>query len=420
MAPPPTPSSPVLPILARDGVRPEGMIGAARQARLGTSPRRRTRQFLEGMAGASFELMKPASVSSVLHRVVSLHLAATALAGCGGSVTASEAAAQGPTCRVTSTTPFLTASGTGTEEEGSFAFDGTNAECVPEGGGFDCAGICPLDPSCSFLPRFDGGNDVVCDPYGARSANNCAIGEDVDGGNDLWCHYGIAANGRRPEGFELSESRRGATRAGRLLGIMAQLEAASVHAFIRLANELRAHGAPPELQARALRAARDEVRHARVMTRLAQSKGSSTGKVRAPSMHVRPLEDIAVENAVEGCVRETFGAALAMVEAETARDAAVRAAMARIAPDETRHAELAWDVGAWLDTQLSDDARARVRLARTQAAEALVKSTQSAAESACVGHGGGAHHGDDGDDLGLSSPAHAGGLARALQAWLWS
>jgi hypothetical protein len=125
-------------------------------------------------------------------------------------------------------------------------------------------------------------------------------------------------------------------------------------------------------------------------------------------MLVRALETIAVENAVEGCVRETFGAALAMVQAQTARDGAVRAAMARIAPDETRHAELAWDVARWLDTQLAADSRARVRRARRQAADALLQATQNEAERDAM------------PDLGLPAPAHAEALARTLLKSLWN
>jgi hypothetical protein len=48
---------------------------------------------------------------------------------------------------------------------------------------------------------------------------------------------------------------------------MAQLEAASIVAFDRLARELDAHGAPAELVAEARRAKTDEVRHARTLFR---------------------------------------------------------------------------------------------------------------------------------------------------------
>jgi hypothetical protein len=61
----------------------------------------------------------------------------------------------------------------------------------------------------------------------------------------------------------------------------------------------------------------------------------------------RSLEQLAVENAVEGCVRETYGALLATWQARAAAEPRVRAMMAAVAVDETRHAQLAWDLDAW-------------------------------------------------------------------------
>jgi hypothetical protein len=144
------------------------------------------------------------------------------------------------------------------------------------------------------------------------------------------------------------------------------------------------------------------------MTKLARGHGACVAKVRRRPLRVRALEDIAVENAVEGCVRETFGAALAMMQARTARDVAVRAAMGPIALDETRHAALAWAVARWLDTRLTPDAQARVRRARTQAADALVHAISQGADGEALA------------DLGLPAPAHAQALACRLRGSLWS
>jgi hypothetical protein len=77
---------------------------------------------------------------------------------------------------------------------------------------------------------------------------------------------------------------------------------------------------------------------------------------------------IATENAVEGCVRETFAALVATWQAEHARDRVVRDAMRRIAADETRHAELAARVDAALAPLLDDAGRRKVRSARRRAA----------------------------------------------------
>jgi hypothetical protein len=45
--------------------------------------------------------------------------------------------------------------------------------------------------------------------------------------------------------------------------------------------------------------------------------------------------------------------------------------MARIAEDETRHAELSWDIAAWADSRLSPAEREAVRRARRAAVEML-------------------------------------------------
>jgi rubrerythrin len=153
----------------------------------------------------------------------------------------------------------------------------------------------------------------------------------------------------------------------------ARLEAASVPAFRRLVRELSAHRAPAALVARARRAAEDERRHARAMTRLARRYGSSTARTRVPRRMgaVRDLEQIAIENMREGCVRETFGAAVAGFQAARAGDETVRAAMQTIAIEEARHAELSWDVQRWIGSRLDAAARSRVADARREAVAEL-------------------------------------------------
>jgi hypothetical protein len=83
------------------------------------------------------------------------------------------------------------------------------------------------------------------------------------------------------------------------------------------------------------------------------------------------LESLAVENAVEGCVRESMGAVIAAHQATHARDRAVARAMRRIAADEARHAALAWAIDAWIATRLTPGARERVRAAKRAAVAEL-------------------------------------------------
>jgi hypothetical protein len=156
---------------------------------------------------------------------------------------------------------------------------------------------------------------------------------------------------------------------------MARLEAASVPAFRRLRRELVAHGAPRRLVRAAERAARDEIRHARMTTALARRYGGTVVLAEVDELPVRNLEAIAIENAIEGCVREAFGALVGSWQAAAATDPVIRAVMKRIARDETRHAALAFELHAWLKGRLGADARARLRDSRRDAFRALVSYT---------------------------------------------
>ena len=134
---------------------------------------------------------------------------------------------------------------------------------------------------------------------------------------------------------------------------MAHLERASIRAFERMETELRALGAPRSIIEATRVAKRDEVRHARMMDRLASRFGGVRVSPRywVVTRH-RSVQKIARENTVEGCVRETYGAVVATWQASHARNREVRDVMARVAADETRHAELSWDVARFLDSRL--------------------------------------------------------------------
>jgi hypothetical protein len=151
------------------------------------------------------------------------------------------------------------------------------------------------------------------------------------------------------------------------LASQARLEAASVAAFRILRHELAAHGAPRKLLRKASRAGRDERRHARAMRSECRRWGAAPHAPTSTDGPVRDLEAIAVENATEGCVRETFGAVVAAWQAAHARDARIRAAMNRIAREESQHAALAWEVAQWAERRLDRPARERVNAARRRA-----------------------------------------------------
>lgn len=124
----------------------------------------------------------------------------------------------------------------------------------------------------------------------------------------------------------------------------AAMEAASIHAFLRLHRELTAHGAPDSLARRCLAAARDEVRHAQLL-----SFDGRVPRVRVVRRPLRSLAAIARDNAVEGCVNETWAALVAHLDP--------RPVYRIIAADELRHAQLAWDIEAWLGVRARPDLR---------------------------------------------------------------
>ena len=177
--------------------------------------------------------------------------------------------------------------------------------------------------------------------------------------------------GRRPAGLVQPRRIDAPDAVGRWLAHAAWLEAASIPAFIYLARELDMHGAPRALSRAALAAVRDEVRHARVMRKLATQYGAVVPQVSVSLPAQRTLEEMAIENAVEGCVRETWGAVVALWQSHRAADPEVRAIYRSIADDEARHAALGWAVDAWVRTRLDAAAHARIDAAREQAVREL-------------------------------------------------
>jgi hypothetical protein len=116
---------------------------------------------------------------------------------------------------------------------------------------------------------------------------------------------------------------------------------------------------------------------------------------------------MALENAIEGVVRETFGAAVALWQARHARDADVRRAMRGIAEDECRHAQLSWRVADWLDRRLNESERTRVSRAVRDAVAALRAESARGPEGALA------------DVAGLPSARQARVLLSLLEREVW-
>ncbi|MBL8916096.1 MAG: ferritin-like domain-containing protein [Archangium sp.] len=237
----------------------------------------------------------------------------------------------------------------------------------PEDGGnivFDGGGL--LDPQLCM---------IAC-PVGPGPTDGCQTENNLD----LICWYQFCGVGRLTNGVQTSACGVGAL--GRELANMASHEAGAALAFAQLARELDRHGVSPQFSRRARRAAREEVRHAQLVGRLARAHGGRFG-VTQPIDTGRTLEALALENATEGCVRETLGALIGLHQSRHASDTAVRAVMAEVSRDELGHASWSHALADQLDGQLSLAARRRVREAR---AEALLSATRelSAAPSRAI------------------------------------
>jgi hypothetical protein len=247
-----------------------------------------------------------------------------------------------------------------------------------------CAYMVPLTCGHATPPNYIGGCELgaecttVCtDP--TKPIFGCYVWgvppcADPDAGPDaavvVYCETCPGA-GRRPAGLSRVRRRCAADPVADYLARAAHLEAASVTAFERIRDALAHHRAPRELVAAAERAREDEVRHARAVSALATASGGRAPRVRVRAKARATKLDVALENATEGCVRETFGALVANVQARRAHAPDLRREMARIAADETEHAALSWAIAAWVEPRLSAAARRRVARARRRAVAEL-------------------------------------------------
>jgi len=300
--------------------------------------------------------------------------------------------------------------------------DGGVGDCAPRWiAGDGCQGGQVLFP-CG-LPAVTGQPNsayVLCATYcmGSPQFNGCELlidggvaGDpesfplDASAGAVVRCYHDCT--GRRPAALR-NESSPPACSLGDVLARAAYLEAVSVHAFLELSEQLEAHGARPSLVRRVRRAARDEVRHAERMTGLARARGADVA-VPSPVPHEpRSLLDIALLNATEGCVRETWGAACAVIQSVKAADLALRDTMRTIAEDELSHAQLSWDVACWLAERLAPAERAVVERARLEAIQRLESEASEAIPRAW------------GAALGWPSREQAAAVLRGMGERVWS
>ncbi|MBK8588186.1 MAG: hypothetical protein IPN77_03470 [Sandaracinaceae bacterium] len=220
--------------------------------------------------------------------------------------------------------------------------------------------------------------------------------------------YACPVSGRMTQGTAVPLRPAGGNDVGRYFAQVAGLEAAAVDAFERMAAELQVLGAPVELVQWARASAEDERRHTRDMGALAERFAVKPAVHEAQQFALRGLFEVALENALEGCVRETYGAVVGHHQARHAQDPVVRAGMARVAEDETRHAALSWAVAEWSLPQLTDAQRDVIRGAQRAAISALTRSVSIPEAHVLL------------RDAGLPAPGAALAMLQALGEQVWA
>lgn len=134
----------------------------------------------------------------------------------------------------------------------------------------------------------------------------------------------------------------------------ARSECASIPAFLALARDLEAVGAPRDLVASAFEAAHDEIRHTQLCASLA---GDLSGKSIAIELlppappsgldRTAELSRLAVESLEDGLFSEGAAALRARRQHNASMDSMSRATLGLIARDEARHADLGLRVAAY-------------------------------------------------------------------------
>ena len=197
---------------------------------------------------------------------------------------------------------------------------------------------------------------------GGMQVSGCNV-FDRDGAPTVFCQSANPCMGRLASDGALERSAY-ADGVIHFLALARRMEAHSVGAFRELATDLARFGAPVELVEACRLAAEDEARHAAVIGELLVARGVALEPlVPAAPPGFASLRALAEHNEREGVVGETWGALVALHQAEHAADADVRTAMRAIADDESAHAALSFAIGAWARAQLPAGDLDRVRRA---------------------------------------------------------
>ncbi len=208
---------------------------------------------------------------------------------------------------------------------------------------------------------------TVAIPNGLTWANLLHISEDADVRQQLDevcprpASPAFSLGGRLTTGVRLADGHPGHTFAA-----YAGMEAAAVLAFERMADQLDHLGAPEHLIAACHDAADEERIHADLLTSFAADRSLQPVPVELDPFAPVDLFTFALDNRLEGCIRETFGAMVGRFQADHLPPGRLRDIWQQIATDEEGHAALSWRIAAWAEAQLTD-AQREVLDARSEA-----------------------------------------------------
>jgi hypothetical protein len=182
---------------------------------------------------------------------------------------------------------------------------------------------------------------------------------------------GCITVGRQPQALLACSAVAPSNIIGDYLARVAHLEGAAVLAFGELANELDRLGVDASLSERARKAQGEELRHEACMEKHASRYHVRHAAPQAATQRYESLFALALHNAQEGCVRETYGALVAKHQAMFAGDDGLRSDMQTIAAEEVSHAAWSHDLDTWLSERLTAREREQVAAAKQQAFDHL-------------------------------------------------
>lgn len=195
---------------------------------------------------------------------------------------------------------------------------------------------------------------------GATEKELFAMVDDID--VDLQPNRKTNTGGRLPPAYQEPQI------MGEGIGVYfaksAHEQAAAVFSYIALATQLRSFGAPTNLIEQCQSAAKDNILHAKIMQELSEMEG-----VFVPSFHYVPTSqsilEVAMQNAVDGCIYETWAALLANWQStHLPSDPELQTVYEQIGKNKAMHGQLAWDLHFWFLSKLRT--REKKQLSRAQ------------------------------------------------------